>query len=166
MKLIVIRGYPGSGKSTLGRRLQSEGYGVFIDHNELLNRIVSMTGDSEGIYDEIVRLELAMVRKLLVSGKDVIIGRGFATEAGVDDYLAAAEEAGASHIVIRLDASEELLAQRVKSPTRKNDYTPISTPERLHEWIQTHPMEDIGSEVCVDIARPFDQVLQEVMQAV
>jgi predicted kinase len=166
MKLIIIRGYPGSGKSTLGRRLQSEGYGVFIDHNELLNRIVSMTGDSEGIYDEIVRLELAMVRKLLGSGKDVIIGRGFATEAGVDDYLAIAEHVGASHVIIRLDATEELLAQRVKSPTRNSDYTPISTPEQLHDWIQAHPMEDIESEVCVDIVRPFDQVLQEVMQAI
>jgi predicted kinase len=166
MKLIVIRGYPGSGKSTLGRRLQSEGRGVFIDHNELLNRIVSMTGDSEGIYDEIVGLELAMVRKLLESGQDVIVGRGFATEAGVEDYMAVAEEAGASHIVVRLDATEALLAQRVVSPTRKSDYTPISTPEQLRAWVNAHPMEDIESEVCIDVVRPFDQVLQEVMQAV
>lgn len=166
MKLIVLRGYPGSGKSTLGRRLQKEGYGVFIDHNELLNKIVEITGDDKNIYDDIVRLELALVRKLLNEGKDVIVARGFSTEGGVADYLQLAEEAGASHIVLHLDGPEELLGKRVLSPTRKDDYTPISTPEQLRDWIAEHPMEQISSEVKIDVAQPFDQMLQEVEKGI
>jgi adenylate kinase family enzyme len=166
MKLIVIRGYPGSGKSTLGRRLQKEGYGVFIDHNELLNQIVQFTGDDEGIYDDIVQLELALVRKLLDDGKDVIVARGFTTEGGVVDYLHLAEEAGAGHIVLHLDGPEELLGKRVLSPSRKDDYTPISTPEQLHAWMAEHPMEQIENEVKIDVAQPFDQMLQEVEKAI
>jgi adenylate kinase family enzyme len=166
MKLIVLRGYPGSGKSTLGRRLQKEGYGIFIDHNELLNQIVQFTGDDKGIYDDIVRLELSLVRKLLSEGKDVIVARGFSTEAGVSDYLQLAEEANAGHIVLHLDGPEELLGKRVLSPTRKDDYTPISTPEQLHEWTLEHPMEQISSEVKIDVAQPFDQMLREVEEAI
>lgn len=165
MKLIILRGYPGSGKSTLGRRLQHEGCGVFIDHNELLNKIVEFTGDDQGIYDDIVQLELAMVRKLLLAGKDVIVARGFSSKAGVDNYLKLAEETGASQVIIRLDGPQELLVQRLQSPSRYDEYTPISTAEQLREWSTTHPMDPVENEVCIDIAQPFEQMLQAVMKS-
>lgn len=146
--------------------MQDEKRGIFIDHNELLNKITSMTGDDVNIYDDIVRLELSMVRKLLSESHDVIVGRGFATEAGVADYLAIAEEAGAGHIVLRLHASQQLLAERVVSSDRKNDYTPIANPVQLEQWVASHPMEDVANEVVISVDRPFEETLAEVLQTI
>jgi broad-specificity NMP kinase len=71
-QLIILRGYPGSGKTTVAKLLEREGCGVFIDHNAILTFIAGFTGNDEGIYHEIHALELAMTSKLLRDGKSAI----------------------------------------------------------------------------------------------
>ena len=56
VKLIILRGYPGSGKKTIGKALEAEGLGKFVDHNAILTFIANIVGDDEGIYDDIVNL--------------------------------------------------------------------------------------------------------------
>lgn len=77
-QLILLRGYPGSGKTTIGKLLEKRGVGKFIDHNAILTFISTISGDDDGIYDDIANLEQAIARKLLTANKidfseDVII---------------------------------------------------------------------------------------------
>ena len=123
-KLTIIRGYPGSGKTTLGKMLQDNGFGVFIDHNEILTFVASIAGDDEGIYENIADLEKAMARKLLYSGKDVIVARDFSSKASVASYQEITQEAHAVHLILRLEASEQVLSDRVQSPERQKDFNP------------------------------------------
>ena len=49
-KLIILRGYPGSGKTTVGKRLEKQGLGIFIDHNAILTFVASIAGNDTWIY--------------------------------------------------------------------------------------------------------------------
>ena len=61
-RLTIIRGYPGSGKTTIGKRLEDQKLGIFIDHNRILTFIAQFTTNDDGLYDEISQLELAMTK--------------------------------------------------------------------------------------------------------
>lgn len=160
-KLTIIRGYPGSGKTTLGKMLQDNGFGVFIDHNEILTFVASIAGDDEGIYENIADLEKAMARKLLYSGKDVIVARGFSSKASVASYQEIAQEAHAVHLILRLEASEQVLSERVQSPERQKDFNPTITPSALSAWIKDNPIEDIATEQVVNADKSIGEVFNQ-----
>lgn len=149
-KLVIIRGYPGSGKTTLGKELQSRGVGRFIDHNSILTFIASIVGDDEGIYRDIASLELAMTKKLLVDGKDVIVARGFSSTSSVEDYLALVKGSEARVFIFRLMVPLDILKERVQSPERLQDFNPTVSPDILQEWIEDNPLEDVPGEFIVN----------------
>lgn len=82
-KLIILRGYPGSGKTTVGKLLEKKNQGVLVDHNAILTFLANIVGDDEGIYEDIHILEKAMARKLLKDKKNVIVARGFSSSDSV-----------------------------------------------------------------------------------
>lgn len=160
-KLIIIRGYPGSGKTTLGKILQDNGFGIFIDHNEILTFVASIVGDDDGIYENIADLEKAMTRKLLNSGKDVIVARGFSSQASMARYQEIAQEADAEPLILRLEANEQVLSTRVQSPERQKDFNPTITPSALSAWTKDNPIEDVATEQIVDANKSIDDVFNQ-----
>ena len=161
-KLITIRGYPGSGKTSVGKSLEKRGYGVFIDHNLILTFIAKITGDDDGIYDEIHGLELSMTNKLLAKDKTVIAARGFTTAKSVDIYRQVGNNNCVETIVIRLNVSINKLKEIVASPERKLDFNPVINPESLMLWLESNPMEDIPGESIVDATQGLHTVLMSV----
>ncbi len=157
-KLIILRGYPASGKSTIGEALESAGIGVFVDHNRILSFIAGMTGDDEGIYDDIHQLELAMTRKLLVDGKSAIVARGFTKADSVEPYRTLAVNKGVPFNIFRLDGSVELLEKRVVAPERKHGFNPSTNIEALRIWIEENPMDSIDNEIVLDVSQPVDSL--------
>ncbi len=160
-KLTIIRGYPGSGKTTLGKMLQNSGFGVFIDHNEILTFVASIAGDDEGIYENIADLEKAIARKLLLLGRDVVVARGFSSQTSVASYQEIAQEAHAEHLILRLETSEQVLSARVQSPERQKDFNPTITPSALSAWIKDNPIEDVTIEQIVDANKSIDDVFNQ-----
>ncbi len=158
-RLIILRGYPGSGKTTIGKQLAKHGHGTFIDHNAILNFVADITGDDDGIYEEIGELELAMTVKLLKKGTSVIVARGFSSQESIKKYL---NKATAEVLIIRLAANESLLAQRVQAPDRSKDFNPTITAEALTSWIKDNPLEDIEDEKIIDAAGSVDVVVEGI----
>lgn len=153
-RLIILRGYPASGKSTIGEVLESAGIGVFVDHNRILSFIAEMTGDDDGIYDDIHQLELAMTRKLLTDGKSAIVARGFTKADNLESYKALAIDKGVPCNVFRLDGPVELLEKRVVASERKHGFNPSTTVEALRIWIEENPMDSIDNEIVLDVSQP------------
>lgn len=160
-RLTIIRGYPGSGKTTLGKILQDNGFGVFIDHNKILTFVASIAGDDEGIYENIADLEKAIARKLLLLGRDVIVARGFSSQASVASYQKIAQEAHAEHLILRLETSEQVLSARVQSPERRKDFNPTVTPTALSAWIKDNSIEDVAVEYVVNADKSIDEVFDQ-----
>lgn len=163
-KLIILRGYPGSGKTTIGKTLEAEGLGRFVDHNAILTFIANITGNDDGIYEDIANLELAITRKLLQDGSSVIVARGFSSLASMKPYEDIARLLQAEVKIIRLTVDEQQLADRVQSSERLNDFNPTVTPESLRAWVQENPLIDHSSELIVDNDGLLEETVDQITQ--
>ena len=164
-RLIILRGYPGSGKTTVGKIFASKGYGIFIDHNAILTFIASYTENDVGIYDQINQLEMSMTKKLLQDGKSVIIARGFGKRSSMEGYMEAALLTSSKIDVVRLEVSSDKLALRVQSPDRTADFNPTKTPAALNKWMAINPLEDRHEDIVIDAGIKIEQVIQEIEKA-
>ena len=165
-KLIILRGYPGAGKSTIGRALQLRGAGKFIDHNAILTFVANIAGDDSGIYDEIANLELSIARKLLKSNTSAIAARGFSSLDSIKPYEDLAKELGASISIIRIDVNYEELAKRVQGIDRTDRLNPTTNPELLEKWISDNPLVEHPSEIIVDNTRSIGEVVTDVLSKI
>lgn len=163
-KLILIRGYPGSGKTTLGKALQEDGVGIFVDHNAILNFIASIVGNDDGIYEEIHSLEKSMTKKLLSERDTAIVARGFSKASRIEEYLYIAQEFNAKVYIFTLQADMSILEKRVQSDERKMDLNPTITPEALHAWIQNNKLEKFKGEVSIDSSVSVEKVVGKIKQ--
>lgn len=161
-KLIIIRGYPGSGKTTIGKLLQENGHGIFIDHNSILTFLANIVGDDRGIYEDIHELELSMTNKLLLENKSVIVARGFGANKSIQPYLELATNNNIESTIIRLDAKKDILEERVAAPERKIDFNPTIDAETLNAWINNNPMQDLAVEHIIDASEELNKVLASV----
>lgn len=161
-QLIILRGYPGSGKTTVGKALEKHGIGRFIDHNAILTFITGISGDDDGIYDDIANLEKAITRKLLNSNETVIVARGFSSITSLKPYMKIAKDLGIAVRIIRLSVNYDELQRRVASPERKEDFNPTTSPESLSKWITENPIADCPGEIIVDNLQPIDDVIKSI----
>lgn len=161
-KLILLRGYPGSGKTTVGKELEHHGVGKFIDHNSILTFVAEIAGNDEGIYDEIATLELAISKKLLSEGGSVIVARGFSKLAQLAVYEAVAASLDIKTLVVRLEVNREELLQRVQSPERKLDFNPTTNEAAAKNWMDGNPIEDHPDEFIIDNNQPLEDAVAEI----
>lgn len=165
-KLIILRGYPGSGKTTVGKQLENRGLGKFIDHNAILTFVTKIAGNDDGIYDQIADLEIAICAKLISEGRTVIVARGFSKLSSLLPYEQIAKKAGLQSIIIRLNVSQKELANRVTAPARKLDFNPTINEHELRKWVTNNPLESKMGEIIIDNQKPLNKVLSEIKQAI
>jgi shikimate kinase len=162
-QLIILRGYPGSGKTTIGKALENQGIGKFIDHNAILTFVASISGDDNEIYDDIANLEKAIKRKLLRSGETVIVARGFSSLTSLKPYIQIAEDFGARVRIIRLNVNHNELLRRVASSERKEGFNPTIDTESLRKWVEKNPIASHPDEITIDNLRPIDEVTSSII---
>lgn len=162
-KLIILRGYPGSGKTTVGKLLEKKNQGVLVDHNAILTFLANIVGDDEGIYEEIHILEKAMARKLLKDKKNVIVARGFSSSDSVSPYISVATDVGAEILIFKLSVSESNLKLRVVSEERKKDFNPTVNEDVLLTWMNENPLEPINGEYEINADRSIQEVVSQIL---
>ena len=161
-KLIIIRGYPGSGKTTIGKWLEAEQIGKFIDHNAILTFIAEIAGDDEGIYNEIAQLELAVCKKLIAKDENVIVARGFSSLASVRPYETVANEVGVETKILRLDVGKDELVRRVQNPERKLDFNPTVDKAHALSWMANNPIQHHADEIVIDNSASADETVAKI----
>lgn len=161
-QLTILRGYPGSGKTTIGKRLHAIGKGEFIDHNAILTFIAQIAGNDDGIYDEIAKLELAICGKLLSEGRDVIVARGFSSLSSIKKYEDLASGLGVEIKIIRLAVGEQELINRVQSLERQRDFNPTIDEAHASSWMTNNPLESHPNEIVIDNEEPLERVIDNL----
>ena len=165
-QLIILRGYPGSGKTTVGKLLAERRVGVLIDHNSILTFLANIVGDDDGIYDAIHTLEGAMAQKLLKDNKNAIVARGFSSPDSVNPYMDIAKNTNSELFIFKLIVSDSNLKVRVASKERKKDFNPTTNETALSAWVLANPLVDIKGEHQIDANKKPEEVVEQIRSIV
>jgi predicted kinase len=110
--LHLICGLPGSGKTTLAKRLERDLSALRLAPDEWMARIVG-DGFDEGKRAAVEKVQWEIAARALSLGVDVILENGFWLRRERDDFRARAAALGAGTRVHSLDASREELLRRL-----------------------------------------------------
>jgi len=137
-RLIIVCGLPGSGKTTLARRLESELHAVRFCPDEWMEAL------SLDIYDEdrrarIEALQWKLAQRLLTLGLVVIVEWGTWGRSERAALRVGARALGAAVELHSLPESEDVLFERIRQRDRESP--PIDRAE-LSQWIEIFQAPD------------------------
>ena len=145
-RLIIVCGLPGSGKTTLAKRLESELHAIRFCPDEWMEAL------SLDIYDEekrgkIESLQWMLAQQLLTLGLAVIIEWGTWGRSERDTLRAGARALGAAVELHYLPESEDVLFERIRQRDREG---PLISRAALSRWIEIFQAPDAGEMALFD----------------
>jgi predicted kinase len=149
--LHVLCGMPGSGKTTLAKRLEASERALRLSPDEWLARIVGDGWDTDK-RTAVHGVQYDVARRALELGVNVVLEGGFWAKSERDEMRAIARETGAGFRLHFLDVPLEELKRRIAK--RNADLPPGSfhiDPDVLDEWIAEFEPPDAA-----ELAEQFD----------
>ena len=131
-KLIIVCGLPGSGKTTLAKRLEAELPAVRLCPDEWMN-ILDLNLYDKGIRQRIEKLQWDFAQKILACSGAVIIEWGTWGKSERDALRVGARVLGATVELHYLSTSADILYERIQN--RGMEDPPI-TREVVLSWFQ------------------------------
>lgn len=149
MKLIILNGPTGVGKSTLAARLHREmPSSVLIDIDELRRTIPDYRERREESLRQAYELAAKSIEENLEVGKDVIIDKTIGDTNVLDRFVATAQECGADACELLLFADKGTVRARADA----RGYKPggLLTPERVEEhWERANELRGLRKKALV-----------------
>ncbi|MFF8728188.1 AAA family ATPase [Streptomyces sp. NPDC015171] len=128
---VLMAGLPGSGKTTLSRALTDRGFVRLCPDEEMYRRHgvygVDFPRGTFPILERPVLEDVAVeLRELLQAGHDVVVDHGFWTPDDRARWRAIASDAGATPVLVYLEASHDELWSRISKRNAAHAHDPNS----------------------------------------
>jgi predicted kinase len=147
--LVIVCGLPGSGKTTLAKRIEAQSDGVRMSPDDWMDAL-GINLWQEGIRDRIEKFQWDMGKKLLRQGVTVIIEWGTWGRDERDLLRTEARAIGASVELHYLTASVDVLFERIQA--RDMEDPPITRAD-VEGWAQGIQIPDAEEFALYDAPR-------------
>jgi predicted kinase len=142
-RLIIVCGLPGSGKTTLAKRLEGRLCAIRFSPDEWMNAL-SLDLYDEGMREKIEALQWKFVQDLLVVGLTVIVEWGTWGRSERDTLRLGARALGAAVELHYLSAPAEVLFDRVQRRGMENPPMERDAVLRWFEMFQVRTPEEMA----------------------
>jgi predicted kinase len=162
---IVMRGYPGTGKSTIARLLAAALHAPLIDRDIIRQMAVDLFGDLPQIGHFSYELMFALAREQLRLGLSVVVDMPLTYHATYEQCKELAQAFHTPMLVVHCQCPPEVQKRRLEDRKGKVSEFQITSWE---EWEQWKPrFEEFEDEGCIiDTSNPMDESLAKVMRSV
>ncbi|GAC1392418.1 MAG: hypothetical protein NVS4B11_08340 [Ktedonobacteraceae bacterium] len=163
--LIVMRGYPGTGKSTVARAIATALHVPLIDRDIIRQMGVDAFGKHPEIGHFSYELMFALTREQLRLGLSVVVDTPLTYRATYEQACHMALDFFIPMLVVHCKCSPEVQQRRLEGRKGQVSSFQITSWE---EWLQWKPrFEQFDDEGCeIDTENPLDGSLAKVMHAI
>ena len=165
MTLIVMRGYPGTGKSTIARAISAALHAPLIDRDILRQKAVDIFGNLPHVGRFSYELMFALTEEQLGLGLSVVVDTPLTYRTTYEQAKELAQTFHVPMLVVHCQCSPEVQKRRLEGRVGKVSEFQITSWE---EWMQWKPrFEDFDDEGCIiDTSNPLDDSLAKVIRTI
>lgn len=162
---VVMRGFPGTGKSTIARAVAAALRAPLIDRDVIRQKAVDVFGDNPGIGRFSYELMFALCKEQLRLGLGVVVDTPLTYRDTYDQCLALAETFEIPMLVVHCQCPPDVQKRRLEGRKGMVSAFQITSWE---EWLRWKPrFEDFDDNGCViDTSNPLDDSLATVMRCI
>jgi len=165
MTLIVMRGYPGTGKSTIARAISTALHAPLIDRDILRQKAVDIFGNLPHVGRFSYELMFALAEEQLSLGLSVVVDTPLTYRTTYEQAKELAQTFHAPMVVVHCQCPPEVQKRRLEGRVGKVSQFQITS---WKEWMQWKPrFEDFDDDGCIiDTSNPLDDSLAKVMRTI
>jgi predicted kinase len=162
---IVMRGYPGTGKSTIARAIAAALHAPLIDRDVIRQKAVDIFGDVPGVGRFSYELMFALAREQLQLGLSVVVDTPLTYHTTYEQSRKLAQAFHIPMLVVHCQCAPEVQKRRLEGRKGKVSEFQITTWE---EWLRWKPrFEEFEDGGCIiDTSNPLDDSLSKVMRRI
>ncbi len=163
--LVVMRGYPGTGKSTIARAIATSLHAPLIDRDIIRQASVDIFGNHPDIGRFSYELMFALTREQLRLGLSMVVDTPLTYRTTYEQAKSMAAEFHVPMLVVHCKCSPEVQKRRLEE--RKGRVSPfqITSWEEWQQWKKR--FEDFDDGGCeIDTANTLDDSLSKVMRTI
>ena len=163
--LVVMRGYPGTGKSTIARAISTALHAPLIDRDILRQKAVDIFGNLPHVGRFSYELMFALAEEQLSLGLSVVVDTPLTYRTTYEQAKELAQTFHAPMVVVHCQCPPEVQKRRLEGRVGKVSQFQITS---WKEWMQWKPrFEDFDDDGCIiDTSNPLDDSLAKVMRTI
>jgi predicted kinase len=165
MTLVVMRGYPGTGKSTIARAISTALHAPLIDRDILRQKAVDIFGNLPHVGRFSYELMFALAEEQLSLGLSVVVDTPLTYRTTYEQAKELAQTFHVPMVVVHCQCPPEVQKRRLEGRVGKVSEFQITS---WKEWMQWKPrFEDFDDDGCIiDTSNPLDDSLAKVMRTI
>lgn len=162
---IVMRGYPGTGKSIIARAIAATLHAPLIDRDIIRQKAVDLLGNPPNVGHFSYELMFALTREQLRLGLSVVVDTPLTYRTTYEQARELAQAHNTPMLVVHCQCSPELQKLRLEERKGKVSEFQITSWEEWEQWKPRFEEFDDGGCI-IDTANPLEESLAKVLSAI